>query len=111
MHLTSKNQLTQQEKAGRWDDLMETLRQPGVRNAYVRHLSAARRAVMLLLAEREGLPPGLAAELKSYKVTLDELHLEAIDGFADMAGVLNLLPTYITESAAGGICHFDTDDD
>ena len=109
--LASKTRLTQQEKASRWDDLIATLSQPGVRNAYVRHLSAVRRAVALLLAEREELPPGLVAELKSYKVTLDELHLEAIDGFADMDGVLNLLPTYVTESVVGSICHFDTDDD
>jgi len=66
---------------------------------------------MLLLARREELPPGLAAELRSYKVTLDELPLEASDGFADMDGVLNLLPTYVTESIVGDICHFDTDYD
>jgi hypothetical protein len=111
MSLTSKNQPTQEEKARRWDDLIETLRQPQVRNTYVRHLSAVRRAVVLLLAEREELPAGLVDELKSYKVTLDELYLEAIDGFADMDGVLNLLPTYVTESIVGNICHFDTDDD
>ena len=51
------------------------------------------------------------AELRSYKVTLDGLHLEAIDGFADVDGVLNLLPTYVTESVVGNICQFDTDDD
>jgi hypothetical protein len=108
--LASKTQLTEQEKARRWDDLIQTLRQPGVRNTYVRHLSAVRRAVILLLAEREELPPALVAELKSYKVTLDGLHLEAIDGFADVDGVLNLLPAYVTESIVGNICHFDTDD-
>ena len=111
MSLTSKNQLTQQEKASHWDDLIETLSQSDVRNTYVRHLSAVRRAVMLLLAKREGLPPSLVGELKSYKVTLDELYLEAIDGFADMDGVLNLLPTYVTESVGGTICNLDADDD
>ena len=35
-----------------------TLSQPGVRNAYVPHLSAVRRAVPLLLAG-PGAPPGL----------------------------------------------------
>jgi hypothetical protein len=54
--LASKTQLTQQEKAGRWDDLIRTLRQPGLRNTYVRHLSAVRRAVILLLAEQEEQP-------------------------------------------------------
>ncbi len=111
MSSTSKSQLTQQEKARRWDDLIETLSQPQVRNTYVRHLSAVRRAVILLLAEREELPTGLVDELKSYKVMLDELYLEAIDGFADMDGVLNLVPTYVTESIVGNICHFDTGDD
>jgi hypothetical protein len=109
--LASKTQLSEQEKARRWDELIHTLRQPGVRNTYVRHLSAVRRAVFLLLAEREELPAALVAELRSYKVTLDGLHLEAIDGFADMDGVLNLLPTYVTESVVGNICHLDTDDD
>jgi hypothetical protein len=51
------------------------------------------------------------AELESYKVTLDELYLEAIDGFADMDGVLNLLPTYVTESIVGNLCLFESDDD
>jgi hypothetical protein len=111
MSSTSKNQLTQEEKARRWDELIETLGKPQVRDTYIRHLSAVRRAVILLLAEREELPACLVDELKSYKVTLDELYLEAIDGFADMDGVLNLLPTYVTESIVGNICHFDTDDD
>jgi hypothetical protein len=111
MSLTSKNQLSQQERARRWDELIEILKKPQVRNTYVRHLSAVRRAVVLLLAEREELPTGLVNELKSYKVTLDELYLEAIDGFADMDGVLNLFPTYVTESIVANLCQFDTEDD
>jgi hypothetical protein len=43
--------------------------------------------------DAEELPPALVVELKSYKLTLDGLHLEAIDGFADVDGLLNLLPT------------------
>ena len=107
----SKNQLTQQEKASRWDELIDTLSHPTLRNTYIRHLTAVRRAVIMLLAEREELPPRLTDELKSYKVTLDELYLESIDGFADLDGVLNLFPTYVTESVMGTIGSHDTGDD
>jgi hypothetical protein len=106
----SMNRLTQQEKARRWDQLITHLKDPRARDTRVRHLSAMRRAVLLLLAAREELPQGLAAELRAYRVTLDELHLEAIDSFADAEGVLNLLPTYVTESLAGELCQGDTDD-
>jgi hypothetical protein len=107
----SKNQLTQQEKARRWDALIATLGEPQIRNTYIHHLTAVRRAVILLLAEREELPPSLVVELKSYKVTLDALYLEIADGWADFEGILNLFPTYVTESIAGNLCHFDTDDE
>ena len=96
----SKNQLTEAEKARRWDQLIGCLGQPGMRDSYIHHLSGARRAVYLLLAE-DTLPPALAAELGAYKVKLDALYLEAADGFAAIEGVLNLLPTYITETIAG----------
>jgi hypothetical protein len=97
----SKNQLSEREKAGRWDELIACLRQPGMRDTYIHHLSGTRRAVYLLLADQEALPPALTAELKAYKVKVDALYLEAADGFAAIEGVLNLLPTYITESVAG----------
>jgi hypothetical protein len=96
----SKNQLTEAEKARRWDDLIGYLQQPGMRDTYIHRLSGVRRAVYLLLAD-EGLPPVLAAELEAYRVKLDALYLEAADGFSAVEGVLNLLPTYITESVAG----------
>ena len=107
----SRSQLTQQEKASRWVNLITILKRPQVKDTYVHHLTAMRRAVIMLLAEREELPEPLVAELKKYKVTLDALYLEAADGFADMEGLLNLLPTYVTESIAGNLCQFDTDDD
>jgi hypothetical protein len=97
----SKNQLTQAEKASRWDELIGCLQQPGMRDTYIHHLSGVRRAVCLLLAGQEELPPALADELKAYRVKLDALYLEAADGFSAVEGVLNLLPTYITESVAG----------
>jgi hypothetical protein len=106
----SLNQLTEQEKARRWDRLIILLKDPRAKETGVRHLSAMRRAVMLLLSAREELSEGLVAELQAYMVTLDELHLEAIDGLADAEGVLNLFPTYVTESLAGELCQLDTDD-
>jgi hypothetical protein len=99
----SKNQLTHAEKARRWDELIGCLQQPGMRDTYIHHLSGVRRAVYLLLAD-ETLPPALAAELKAYQVKMDALYLEAADGFSAIEGVLNFLPTYITESVAGEIC-------
>jgi len=107
----SKNQLTQQEKARRWDDLIETLGQPQTSKTYIHHLTAVRRAVVLLLAERGELPASLVAELKSYKVTLDALYLEVADGWADIEGILNLFPTYVTESIVGNLCQFDNGDE
>ena len=103
--------ISQREKATRWDFLISMLKQPGVRDVSVRHLSAMRRAVTMLLANQEELPESLTAELKSYKTTLDELHLEAMDGFADVEGVINFLPTYVTESLVGEICRSDSTDD
>ena len=107
----SKNQLTEREKAKRWDQLIACLRQPGMRDTYIHQLSGTRRALYLLLADQEALPPALVAELKAYKVTVDALYLEAADGFAAIEGVLNLLPTYITESVAGELRQDDTGKD
>jgi hypothetical protein len=42
---------------------------------------------------------------------LDELYLEAADGFASLEGVLNFLPVFITASVAGELCQADTIDD
>ena len=103
----SKNQVTEQEKARRWDELTACLRQPGLRDTYIHHLSGVRRAVYLLLADEEALPPALAAELKGYRVKLDALYLEAADGFACIEGVLNFIPTYVTESVTGEVCQDD----
>jgi hypothetical protein len=100
--------LTEREKAKRWDDLISLLGQPEIRNLTVRHISKMRRATGMLLANREELPATLTAELVSYKSTLDELYLEAIDGFADVEGVINLLPTYVTESTVAELCQPDT---
>jgi hypothetical protein len=88
-----KVRLSQQERANRWDELISHLKDPRIRNTHVRHLSAMRRAVNMLLSAREELPVGLVAELKSYVATLDELCLEAVDGFAGVSGILDLLPT------------------
>jgi hypothetical protein len=107
---SSRNQLTQEEKAGRWDELIGCLRQPGLRDTYIHHLSGVRRAVYLLLADQEALPPSLVTELKSYVLTLDALYLEAADGFTCIEGVLNRLPTYITESIAGEVCQGDAEE-
>jgi hypothetical protein len=103
----SKNQVTEQEKARRWDELIACLRQPGLRDTYIHHLSGVRRAVYLLLADQEALPPALAAELRAYRVKADALYLEAADGFTAIEGVLNFIPTYVTESVAGEICQDD----
>ena len=104
----SKNQLSQGEKARRWDELIACLREPGLRDACIHSLSGVRRAVYLLLADQEALPPALVAELKAYRVKVDALYLEAADGFAAIEGVLNFIPTYVTESVAGEICQDDT---
>jgi hypothetical protein len=93
--------ISQQEKARRWDSLICMLGRPEIKDVSVWQLSSLRRAVMMLLARREELPASLTAELKSYKVTLDALYLEATDGFADVDGIINFLPTYITESLVG----------
>jgi hypothetical protein len=103
--------VSQQEKAERWDTLIGILdRGSELKNGTVRQLSALRRAVNLLLAVREELPPPLTSELRSYRATLDGLYLEAASGFEDAEGVLNLLPTYITESAARELCQADSED-
>jgi hypothetical protein len=93
--------ISQQEKADRWDRLIGHLRDPKIQDTYIWHLSAMRRAVNMLLAFKGELPSALAAELASYRDKLEALHLEAIDGFDGSGEVLNLLPTYITESLVG----------
>ena len=103
--------VSQEEKADRWDRLMALLGRPEIRDVYVTHLSSKRRAVLMLLASREELPESLVAELVTYRTRLDELYLEAADGFADIEGVLNMLPTYVTESIVGQLCQRDTDDE
>jgi hypothetical protein len=107
----SKNRLGEREKARRWDQLIACLGQPGMRDTYIHQLSGTRRAVYLLLAGQEALPPALVAELKAYRVKVDALYLEAADGFAAIEGVLNLLPTYVTESVAGELCQDDAGKD
>jgi hypothetical protein len=91
------------EKARMWDELAAAIMKPGLRDTLVRQVSARLRAVSLLLASREELPPALSTELDSYKVTLDAMHLEAADGFADAHGVINLLPTHIVVSLIADI--------
>jgi hypothetical protein len=103
--------ISQREKARRWDNLIRMLRRPDIRDTGVWHLSSQRRAVMMLLTSREELPASLTAELKSYKFTLDALYLEAIGGFESIDGIINFLPTYITESAVGELCQPDSRDD
>jgi hypothetical protein len=103
----SRNRLTVAERARRWDALIKCLQQPDTRDVYLRRLSGVRRAVWLLLAVQETL----TAELKAYNVTLESLYLEAADGLASIEGVLNLIPTYITEQAAGDLCQADAGKD
>ena len=107
----SKNELTQKEKARRWDSLIKCLQRPGTRDSYLRRLSGVRRAVWLLLAVQETLPPPLTAELKAYNVTLEALYLEAAEGLSGIDGVLNLIPTYITEQVVGDLCQADAGKD
>lgn len=102
--------LTEHEKARRWDNLIVLLGRPEIGDLTVRHISTMRRATGMLLAKREELPASLTAELVSYMATLDELYLEAIDGFADMEGVINFLPVYMTESAVAELCQPDTEE-
>jgi hypothetical protein len=65
---------------------MACLRNPAIRDTHVHHLSAVRRAVYILLADQEALPPALVAELEAYKGTLDALYLEAADGLMLLVG-------------------------
>jgi len=96
-----------QEKARRWDRLIGLLQKPEIRDTYIWRLASQHRAVNLLLASREELPPALTRELTSYRERLEALRLEAIDGFDDTQGVLNLFPTYVTESVVGQLCQGD----
>jgi hypothetical protein len=100
--------VSQQEKADRWDHLIRLLQNPEIRDTYIWHLSTMRRAVEILLARREELPPTLVNELIPYKARLEALHLEAIDGFTGVEGVLNFFPTYVTESLVGQLCQGDS---
>ena len=92
---------SQREKARRWDQLIGLLQSPEIRDTYIWRLASLHRAVNMLLACREELPPALVAELIPYKEKLEALRLEAIDGFDDAEGVLNFFPTYVTESVVG----------
>jgi hypothetical protein len=97
-----------EEKADRWDHLIRLLQNPEIRDTYILHLSTMRRAVEILLARREELPSSLVDELVPYKARLEALHLEAIDGFTGVEGVLNFFPTYVTESLVGQLCQGDS---
>jgi len=101
--------VSQHEKAERWDHLIRLLQNPEIRDTYIWHLSTMRRAVEILLARREELPPTLVDELTAYRTRLEALHLEAIDGFTGVEGVLNFFPTYVTESLIGQLCQGDTE--
>jgi hypothetical protein len=96
-------QLPEREKARMWDELAVAIQRPGLRDLTVLKVSGMLRAVNLLLAYREELPPALAAELDAWKVALDAMHLESIEGWADADGVLNLLPTHMVISLMGAI--------
>jgi hypothetical protein len=100
--------MDQQEKAERWDHLVELLKSPGLQGAYVFHLSKLRRATLMLLASREELPAALVAELRAYRARLDALYLEAKDGFTDLEGILNAIPAFAIGSVVGELCQPDT---
>jgi hypothetical protein len=93
--------MDQQEKARRWDHLVELLKSPGLQDTYVFHLSKLRRATLMLLASPEELPGALATELNAYQARLDALYLEAADGFTDLEGILNAIPALAIGSAVG----------
>jgi hypothetical protein len=99
--------VSQQEKARKWDHLIRLLQRPEIRDTYIWQLASLHRAVNMLLARREELPPSLVEELMPYKEKLEALRLEAIDGFDGTQGVLNFLPTYVTESLVGQLCQGD----
>src|SRR5690349_16092380 len=103
--------MDQREKAERWDHLVGLLKSPVLRNDYVVHLSAHRRATSMLLASREELPETLVTELAAYQATLDALYLEAIDGFADVEGILNAIPACAIGSLVGELSQPEADDD
>jgi hypothetical protein len=99
--------VTQKEKASRWDHLIALLQRPEIRDTYIWRLATLQRAVNILLASREELPPALVAELVPYKEKLGMLRLDAIDGFDGTEGILNFFPTYVTESLIGQLCQKD----
>ena len=60
------------------------------------HLERLKLAADILLSEHDAITDPLEVEL-----TIFRERVEAADGFAAIEGVLNLLPTYITETIAG----------
>jgi hypothetical protein len=100
--------MDQQEKAERWDHLVELLKSPGLQDTYVFHLSKLRRATLMLLASREELPVALVVELTAYRARLDALYLEAKDGFTDLEGILNAIPAHAIGSVVGELSQPDT---
>lgn len=99
------------EKARRWDALMAMLAKPGLRDRHTRHLSSMRRATEMLLAYREELPTALTPELKAYRAMLNDLYLEAVDGFESIDGILNYFPASVVMTLAGELSQSDTTDD
>jgi hypothetical protein len=99
--------VTQREKAARWDHLTGLLQNPEIRDTYIWRLAGLHRAVDMLLACKEELPPALTRELMPYKEKLEALRLEAIDGFNGTPGILNFMPTYVTESLVGQLSQED----
>jgi hypothetical protein len=70
----------QQEKASRRDHPIGLLQGPEIRHTYIWRPASLNRAVNMLLACEEELPPALAAELKPYKEKPEALRLEASAG-------------------------------
>jgi hypothetical protein len=90
---------------------MAMLAQPGLRDGHTRHLSSMRRVTEMLLAYQEELPTSLTAELKAYRAMLNDLCLEAIDGFESIDGILNYFPASVALALAGELSQPDTTHD
>ena len=97
----------QQKKAENWDLLLAMLKTPGIRDDGINHLRRMRLATKMLLAAREELPKALVRELRSYRVRIDALFLEAVDGYRGDGH--DMLPTYITEMLVGQLGQENTD--